>query len=145
MTDTVTISCRLGTTDPLASLGFEAWVNNHKFFDLDHVQQAQTICIELNNTDTEHELRFVLKNKNQTHTRVDQAGNIIADANLIITNLTFDGIELGPVFNEQAIYEHDYNGTQETTQTKFYGEMGCNGTVSFKFSTPLYMWLLEHM
>jgi hypothetical protein len=43
------------------------------------------------------------------------------------------------------VYEHDYNGTGTLTQEKFYGQMGCNGTVSLAFCTPIYMWLLEHM
>ena len=27
----------------------------------------------------------------------------------------------------------------------FFGNMGCNGYVSLKFATPIYLWLLEHM
>jgi hypothetical protein len=46
---------------------------------------------------------------------------------------------------EQAVYTHDFNGTQQEIQDEFYSEMGCNGTVSLKFSTPIYLWLLEHM
>jgi hypothetical protein len=28
---------------------------------------------------------------------------------------------------------------------KFYGSMGCNGTITFEFNTPFYLWLLENM
>ena len=49
------------------------------------------------------------------------------------------------MFVEQAVYTHDFNGTSKATENKFYGELGCNGTVSLKFSTPMYLWLLEHM
>jgi hypothetical protein len=38
-----------------------------------------------------------------------------------------------------------FNGTSEVTEDKFYSELGCNGTVSLKFTTPMYLWLLEHM
>jgi hypothetical protein len=145
MSNTTTISFTLDTTDPDASLGFEAWVNDQKFFDSNHVQARQPIVIEITDDDGEHELRFVLKNKTSDHTQVDETGNIIADARLIVTDLAFDEIQLGHMVTEQAVYTHDFNGTRQLTQDKFYNEMGCNGTVSLKFSTPIYLWLLEQM
>jgi len=146
MTHTVSISCTLDTTDSLAELGLEAWINDHKFFHTDHVLARQQISVEINDEDgNEYELRFVMKNKTSDHTTIDEGGNITADARLIITDLNFDEIALGHMFTELAIYTHDFNGTGATTQHKFYSEMGCNGTVSLKFATPIYLWLLEHM
>jgi hypothetical protein len=146
MSNTVTISFGLGTTDATVPLGFEAWVNNQKFFDTDHVQSDQPIQIEIADDDAEHELRVVMKNKRSDHTQVDSAGNIISDARLVITDLAFDGIDLGHLFTEHAVYTHDQNAQLPTpVQDKFYSEMGCNGTVSLKFTTPVYLWLLEHM
>jgi hypothetical protein len=145
MTDTVVISCVLDTTDASAALGFEAWINNHKFFDTGHVQSRQQVFVEISDDDSNHELRFVMKNKTSDHTKVDPNGNITADARLIVTDLSFDYILLGHVVTEQAVYTHDVNGTSTMSQHKFYNELGCNGTVSLKFSTPVYLWLLEHM
>ena len=146
MTNTITISCILNTTSPTATLGFEAWVDDQKLFDTDHVQVQQPVVIEIaDNDDGEHELRFVLKNKTADHTQVDEAGNIVADATLTVTDLAFDEIELGHMVSTHAVYTHDFNGTGQPTQDKFYSEIGCNGTVSLKFSTPIYLWLLEHM
>ena len=145
MTNTVSISCTLDTNNPTAVLGFEAWVDNQKFFDTDHVQAQQQVTVEIADDDGEHELRFVLKNKTTNHTQVDDDGNIVADTTLTIANLAFDEIRLEHMFTKQAVYTHDFNGTQKEVQDKFYGEMGCNGTVSLKFSTPIYLWLLEHM
>ena len=145
MTNTVTISCILNTTDPTAALGFEAWVNNNKFVDINHVQAEHPISIEIPDDDSEHELRFILKNKTMEHTQVNEAGNIISDANLSITDVAFDEIKLGHMLTELSTYAHDFNGTQSPTTDKFYGELGCNGTVSLKFSAPIYLWLLEHM
>lgn len=145
MTDTVTVACILNTTDPTAELGFEAWVDNYKFCDIDHVESKQQVFFELPDNDGEHELKFILKNKTAKHTKIDDTNNIISDARLTVTDITFDEIKLGHMVTELATYTHDFNGTKESTQDKFYSEIGCNGTVSLKFSTPVYLWLLEHM
>jgi len=145
MTSTVLISCTLDTTDPAAALGFEAWVDDQKLFDCDHVQAQQQVVVEIADDDGEHELRFVLKNKTADHTQIDEAGNIVADAMLTITDLAFDEIKLGQIATTHAVYTHDFNGTGKLTQNKFYSEIGCNGAISLKFSTPVYLWLLENM
>ena len=146
MTPKITITFNLATTDATAELGFEAWIDQRKFLDVDHVKETQPVTVELDDQDdAEHELRLVLKNKTTEHTQVDEQGNIITDARLVITDMAFDEIRLGHMFFEQAVYTHDFNGTGKTTEDTFYGELGCNGTVSLKFSTPVYLWLLEHM
>ena len=146
MTPTVCITFNLATTDATAELGFEAWIDERKFLDVDHVKETQSVTVELDDQDdVEHELRLVLKNKTTAHTQVDEHGNIMADARLVITDVAFDEIRLGHMFFEQAVYTHDFNGTGKIIQDKFYSELGCNGTVSLKFATPMYLWLLEHM
>jgi len=146
MSNTITITCTVDTTDPDAALGFEAWVDDQKFFDSDHVRAQQPVVIEISDDDGEHDLRFILKNKTSEHTCIDEAGNIVSDARLIVTDLAFDEIKLGHMFTEQAVYTHSQNTHfQSTVEEKFYSEMGCNGTVSLKFTTPMYLWLLEHM
>jgi len=145
MTNTVTISCILNTTNSDAELGFEAWVDNTKFVDIGHVTEQQQIAMEIPDNDADHELIFVLKHKTDQHTQIDENNKILSDATLTVTNLVFDEIKLGHMVTKLAVYTHDFNGTGTTTQDKFYGEMGCNGTVSLKFSTPIYLWLLENM
>jgi hypothetical protein len=146
MSNLVAISFVLDTTDASVPLGFEAWVDDNKFYDTDHVQANQKIQIEIADDDAEHELCLVLKNKIQDHTKIDLEGNIISDASLVITDLAFDEIALGQLVIEHAVYTHDQNAQLPTpVQDEFYGEMGCNGTVSLKFSSPVYLWLLEHM
>jgi hypothetical protein len=146
MISSMIISFCLDTTDVACALGFEAWIDQRKFLDMDHVKETQEITVELDDQDNaEHELILVLKNKTAEHTQVDDHGNIITDARLRITDLAFDEIKLGHMLVEQAVYTHNFNGTGATIQDKFYGELGCNGTVSLKFATPMYLWLLEHM
>lgn len=145
MTSTFTVSFTLDTSDATVPLGFEAWIDDQKFHDTDHVAGRQQILMEFPDGDAEHELRLIMKNKTIEHTRIDETGNIIADATLTVEDITFDEIPLGHMFTGQVIYTHDFNGTGAMSQHTFYDKMGCNGTVSLKFTSPIYLWLLEHM
>ena len=145
MSTSTIISCEIGTTDPLIPLGIEIWLDQDKIFYLDHVTGSFTFVKTVPEEEAEHELRFVMKNKLPEHTRIDNEGKIVQDANLTISSIEFDEIALGQIFIDQAVYSHDFNGNQPLTQQKFYGIMGCNGTVSLKFTTPIYVWMLEHM
>lgn len=144
MNSNIIISCNLATSDISVPLGFEAWVDGRKFFDSDHVQTAQQLCVEISDDPGEHELKFVMKNKTADHTKIDEAGNIVSDARLIISDVSLDEILLAQIFIDKSTYTHDFNGNGPTTVEKFYGEIGCNGTVSLKFNTPVYLWLLEN-
>ena len=143
--NTVTVAFTLNTTNTEAELGFEAWIDDEKFVDIAHVQAEQLVTMTIPDVDGSHELRLVLKNKTQAHTQIDEQGNIVSDATLTIKNLSFDEIVLGHMLTKLATYSHNFNGTKETILDRFYGEIGCNGTVSLKFDTPIYLWLLEHM
>ena len=145
MTNTISISFELNTSNDQAELGFEAWVDDEKFVDIDHVQGRQLIKIDLSDTDGEHTLEIILKNKKEMHTKIAADGNIVSDAVLTVSDLAFDEIKLGHMVTKLATYIHNFNGTKELTQEQFYGEIGCNGTVSLGFTTPIYLWLLENM
>jgi hypothetical protein len=141
-----TFSCEIGTTNPALSLGMEIWFDDQCVFNQEHVKESQTIKYEFNDdAEGSHELRFVLKNKLSEHTVVDADGKIISDATLTISNISFDEVDCQYLTTTLAEYHHDFNGTAAETQQKFYGSMGCNGTVSLKFSTPVYIWLLENL
>jgi hypothetical protein len=143
--NTVKISCVINTTDRESALGMEIWLDDQQIFNQDWVTETQTISYEFSDLDAEHEFRFVMKNKTADHTTVDDSGAIVKDACLTISDLAFDEILLGHVVTEKAEYTHDFNGTGSLAQHKFFGEIGCNGVVSLKFTTPVYLWLLENM
>ena len=145
MTNTISITFELSSSNDQAELGLEAWVDDEKFVDIAHVQGQQLIKIDMSDTDGDHELRLILKNKTAAHTKIDEDGAIVSDATLIIADLAFDEIKLGHMVTKLATYSHDFNGTKEPVQEQFYGEIGCNGTVSLGFTTPMYLWLLENM
>jgi hypothetical protein len=143
--NTVKFHCAVSSTDFGVPLGLEIWLDDHKFFDQDHVDQIHNVEYEIADNDGDHQLRFVLKNKQSDHTQVDDTGNIFNDARVTVNNIDFDGIDCQYLTTKLAQYQHDFNGTGESTKQKFYGEMGCNGTVNLKFTTPIYLWLLENM
>ena len=143
--NSIVISCRVGTSDASAKLGLEAWIDNIKFFNSTHIDQSQTISVDLSDHDAEHELRFVLTGKTAEHTKLDGQGNIVKDATLSLSDIIIDGIDINQLFQEKSVYTHDFNGSQSEIQDKFYGTVGCNGTISFRFTTPIYLWLLENM
>jgi hypothetical protein len=145
MSNTANISCSIGVSDPDAKLGLEIWVDDQCLLDSPAINSVTALSFDLPDDDAEHELRFVMKNKTFNHTELDADGNIVRDARITISNLKFDQIELGQIVTRQAVYTHNFNGTQEETKEKFYGEMGCNGTVALTFTTPVYLWLLENM
>ena len=123
----------------------EIWFDHKCVFDQVHVQESHTVSYEFNDDDGDHELKFVLKNKQLEHTTVDSDGKIISDAVLTINNISFEDIACQYLTTKLAEYQHNFNGTGAATQQKFYGSMGCNGTVTLKFSTPIYIWLLENL
>jgi hypothetical protein len=144
--ETAQISFELSTSDASVPLAFEAWVDDQCIFKTIHVTETQSISLQINdNDDAEHSLRLIMSGKTHEHTHVDEQGNITQDARLSVANVCFDEIELGQVFLDRTVYVHDFNGTGEFVNDQFFGEMGCNGTIELKFSTPTYLWLLENM
>jgi hypothetical protein len=143
--ETVKFNCVIGSTDFTVPLGLEIWLDQHKFFDQDHIDQPCQVEHEISDDDGDHELRFVLKNKQSDHTKVDADGNIVSDARVTVCDIEFDDINCQYLTTTLSQYQHDFNGTGDSITESFYGELGCNGTVTLKFSTPIYLWLLENM
>ena len=107
---------------------------------------VQDIAVEFNDADDEsHVLEFVLSGKTIEHTKITDQGEITSDVRVRIQDIAFDDIVIDQIVSELAKYHHDFNGTQTATVDRFYGEMGCNGTVRLEFTTPIYLWLLENM
>lgn len=146
MANTSTISFDLDTTDPDAVIGIAVWVNNKCVFETAHVKELHKFSYNINDDDErEHELRVVMSGKTTNHTKVDVDGNIVKDVLISITNVNLDDIDINHIFEDKTVYTHDFNSTQPELQDTFHGYMGCNGTLSFQFSTPIYLWLLENM
>jgi hypothetical protein len=142
---TVAVAFDISPSDAACPLGVEVWIDQQQIFDCNHLTAAKTVEFDLEDDDGEHELRVVLKNKLSQHTKINDQGNIEQDAVITVSRFRFDEISVDHVVQEQTVYYHDFNGTAAAVQDRFYSSMGCNGTVSLKFSTPVYLWLLEKM
>lgn len=92
-----------------------------------------------------HQIEFRLSGKTPDHTQLDEQGNIVQDHLLLIKNKRFENIDVDYAFDSGSVYTHDFNGTQSEIQDTFCGIMGCNGSVKFEFSTPIYLWMLENL
>ena len=143
--DKTIVTFDLTSSDYAAALGFEVLLDDKVLLSIEHVLEPMPVSLEILDDEGEHEFKFVMKNKTPEHTVVDADGNIIKDAMLSIANVAFDEIKLGHIFVEQCVYHHSFNGSQDPIKDKFYGDMGCNGYVSLRFTTPIYLWLLETM
>ena len=146
MNEEIVISVDVHGTATENPLGLEIWLDNNIVHDVNPGVEVETFRITLNDSnESEHELKFVLKNKTVAHTQVDESGNILDDATITINNLKFDDFAIGYAFNKLATYTHNFNGTGPESTHDFFNTIGCNGTVSLKFTTPMYLWLLEHI
>jgi hypothetical protein len=139
------VSFDVSPSDAACPLGVEVWVDEQQIFNREHLTATETVQFDVEEDDREHELRVVLKHKLPEHTKINAQGNIEQDAVITVGNFEFAEISVDQVVQEQAVYHHDFNGSAAAVQDQFYGSMGCNGTLILKFSTPLYIWLLENM
>jgi hypothetical protein len=143
--ETVELAFNVTSTDYSAELGFSVALDDNTIIDIPHVDKETPITLNIEVDDGDHELKFTMRNKTENHTTVDKNNNILTDARLKINNLILDDIELHDSFTSNTVYYHDFNGTGKPIQDQFYGDIGCNGTVVFKFHSPIYIWFLGIM
>ena len=138
-------SCTFKNNSDFEDLALELWLDNNKFFDSNVKKGTTPISYEFDEDEADHSLKIILKNKTSHHTTVDKDGKILEDTLISINDICFDEINVDQLFFEHAVYSHNYNGSGDNVEDNCYGDLGCNGTVELKFSTPFYVWLLEHM
>ena len=92
------------------------------------------------------------KSKNQTV--INEKGDILKDQLLNIQNIEIDEIDIGglvfegmytPEYPEPWASQQRSAGAELQEEFKNVTQMGHNGTWSFKFESPFYMWLLENL
>lgn len=145
MADQIKLKFTVGSTDFAVPLGLRVHFNGAVVYENTHINSETLVEHEFSDADGNHDLTFELFGKLPEHTKINQAGEIVSDALLSVLDLSIDEIDVNFLFQESAVYHHDFNGSQAPADHKFYGFLGCNGTVKFTFSTPIYIWFLENM
>jgi hypothetical protein len=145
MTTEIPITFNLGTTAAHVPLGVEVRFDNTSVFKTDHLKETTVVSFSCSDDDGEHVLEIELTGKLPEHTKITESGEIVQDALISIDQLTIDDIDIDLIFSTLAEYTHDFNGSGETVTERCYNRLGCNGVVRFKFTTPVYLWLLENM
>lgn len=104
------------------------------------------VCVRLSldESDGQHELALTMAGKTLQDTQLVD-GEIKKDVMLHIDSVCVDDVDITQLFYQQAMYQHNYNGTGKWVSERVYQRMGCNGTVRFGFRTPVYTWLLEQV
>lgn len=143
--ETAKISFDIDTSDATCPLGVEIWLNDTMLLTNNYVREKISFSYDISDDDGEHRLQVVISGKTTDHTKIDETGNIVKDATLQISNVVIDDLDVNQLFLEKCVYTHNFNGTQPEISDTFHGVAGCNGTISFEFSTPIYLWLLENM
>ena len=141
--ESIEIQFDLYSTDVNVPLGFCAKINDKIIIDTNHVIEPQTVKTTQYLETGEHDLKLSLFNKSIEHTTLDKNNNITHDARLVVKNLYINQQQLDQVLYENSTYYHDFNGNANQIQDRFYGQLGCNGTVELKFKVPSYIWFLE--
>lgn len=107
-----------------------------------------TICLNFelhdHNQKTPQCISIELAGKTHRHTTVDHQGIIVSDVALEIKEFKIEHISVRDLFcSGQQCYQHNHNGASDWINDEFYGYMGFNGTVSFDFYSPIYLWIGE--
>jgi len=155
--NTVKLEFDVGTTNAECKLGVKVTLDNNIIYNNAHVTTTDHVSHDIDDQDAEHELTIELYGKLPTHTEVDTDGNIVKDSLITVENFKIDDIDISSILTNfpNALYQdvpthiiqycHDFNGTKSAIVDRFHGSLGCNGTVRLKFTTPVYLWLLENM
>jgi hypothetical protein len=146
MENTCAIEFDVVPTAPHSPLSLTVELDDKTVWQSTAVTETSHVRIEIDQSvEAEHSLRWILANKTHEHTVVDSEGNIVSDSMIQIQNLTMDDINLTAYLYTMATYTHDFNGTGQQQTDAMYADLGCNGVAELKFSTPVYLWLLEKL
>ena len=144
MENPCTLGFTVSSTNSAVPLGLKVIFDKSVIYTTTHMDANVQIEHQFSDVCGEHELLLELFGKKSEHTKIDAAGQILSDVLLTCTDVQIDGVPLDPYMRILAEYCHDHNGTQPMKSHNFSGAMGCNGLVSFKFRTPVYLWELEY-
>lgn len=126
---------------------FSVWLDDHVITQTEIASEAeQIVSFERRITEGDHELKIRLENKTNADTVIEN-GEVVKDMLLNIDDITIDDISLGNLlWGAEYVLDkpQEYKG-QMIDHLDGCVNLGWNGTYVFKFSSPLYIWLLEKL
>lgn len=143
--DPINIKLQVVNSSPAIPLHLEILLGDQVLTSQTITEPAMIDCSAIELAEGVHQLKFVMTGKTSEHTVLDADGNIVSDAVLQFSAVEFDDINVDSLIQQLAKYTHDFNGSGNTVTEPFYHAMGCNGSVNLEFSSPIYLWMLEHM
>jgi hypothetical protein len=143
--ETFTFSCQISTTDPSAELGLEIMLDNQVLFSSSHIDQNLTLSQQVVDTGAPRMLTFCMSGKVNEHTLLSDTGEFVRNACLNVADLEFDGIPITSLLYKHSVYRHNFNGNGSQTEEPWGGRLGCNGTATLTFESPVYLWLLNNL
>ena len=136
----------------------EVLVNDNSFYNgtiTGTEDKPQLIEFEFECTEgTEYSLIINRSGKVKGQTVVNENNNVLKDQLLKIKRIEIDEVELGALVYSGVYtpeYPEPWASQQRSAGTKLpetytnVTNMGHNGTWTFKFSSPFYVWLLENL
>lgn len=146
MKNSTTIEFDVTPTAPEWPLSLTVKMNDNVVWQQTQVTESCHVTVAIDDSvDAEHTLRWIIENKKPEHTKIDDSGVITQDSMIRIDNVIIDEIDITNYLHAMATYAHDYNGSSDPVVDKMYPDLGCNGIAELKFSTPVYLWLLENI
>ena len=126
---------------------FSVWLNDHVVIQSEIASSAeQIVSFDRRINEGPHELKIRLENKTNADTVIEN-GEVVKDMLLNIDDITVDDISLGNLlWSAEYILDKPqiYKG-QTIDHLDGCVNLGWNGTYILKFSSPLYIWLLEKL
>ena len=115
------------------------YVDNSLIFD---AEVTQPVKVSWSNvlSDGDHLITIELYGKDKYQTILDNNGAIVKDQLLNIDSVSFDDIDIGYLKHSLSEYYPNNQGV-----IKQCVNLGVNGRWELKFTTPIYIWLLENM
>jgi hypothetical protein len=139
------IELDISANKPCKDIFLTVLCNEVKLAEFPADTSVKTIAYDLEDASADHVLKLVMTGKNSRHTQVDNSGQIIDDVYFSVDRLEFEGLDMREIFClGHECYTHSFNGSRPEFLDEFYGQLGCNGVVDIRFSTPIFLWLNQH-
>jgi hypothetical protein len=135
------LSFNASSTDETKPLQFTLKINNNTIVNKP-ISIDELVTLELE--DGESVIEFCLENKPAEYTKISEDGSIESDVMINIINIQYGGVDISQWIYDNATY-HTATNQFTNIPNRFFGSMGCNGSVKFTLTAPALLWSLEHM